>query len=588
MNKILIWSIFSLWAFIGFSFAADTCQGNICIDWSGNIYMQNNDTIYNELVSGLSGVITTGSISTGSTFTGTNLSGTTSTGSISTGSISTGSTFTSTSSNTEGINELDAAILRWYNNDLTLYNTITDFNADNALLREDASKLFYQAARILGYTANTFSECTFSDIATVSESLKQNIADICKAGGLMKWDKGEFFPFRQLNNAEAITIIARIAGIKDTTTWSARWTPYLNYVKKLGILNGTDIHEGTMEKTITRWELIILLHKLGKVYDKYYGDFSQAINNPANLPTGTSNSSVSVGAGIIDTPRFTNALIWMYNNDMTMFWKASDYDPYNVLTKEQAAKILSIYRKKFITTPKETVICKYTDITASNLKTYIEDVCNYSIFPNTTTFDPGYNITKVEFVRAILAMQWIISPDSNTQTVIEKSLEAELITASDLTTFDKPITRYEIAIMLHTLYLKNTFINNLNDNNSIYYVISPTTEQSTGTTNTQRSFIDITTIDSKDFNNGYISIFNNIYKINKKETISYFPTSYSRYGTITDINTDNVIGTITLAIGQKSGTKVVVEGYIIFQNTDEIYTITPTLTAPYYTVTKIR
>ena len=106
--------------------------------------------------------------------------------------------------------------------------------------------------------------------------------------------------------------------------------------------------------------------------------------------------------------------------------------------------------------------------------------------------------------------------------------------------------------MLHTLYLKNTFINNLNDNNSIYYVISPTSDQSTGTTTTQKSFIDITTIDSKDFNNGYISIFNKVYKINKKETINYFPTSYSRYGTISDINTDNVIGTITLAIGQKS------------------------------------
>ena len=49
----------------------------------------------------------------------------------------------------------------------------------------------------------------------------------------MKGDKGNFFPFRKLNNAEAITVIARIAVIKDTTTSSARWTPYLDYVKKL-------------------------------------------------------------------------------------------------------------------------------------------------------------------------------------------------------------------------------------------------------------------------------------------------------------------------------------------------------------------
>lgn len=583
-----MWTFLALWAFLTYSFAADTCNGNICIDGSGNIYMQNNATIYNELISGLSWTITSWSTTSWSSMTWTISTGAISSGSTTSWSTTTGSIFKPTGSNTVGASELDEAILRWYTNGLTMYTTIAGFNGGNALLREDASKLFYQAARTLWYKSTNFSDCTFSDISTVSDSLKQNIADICKAWGLMKGDKGNFFPFRKLNNAEAITVIARIAGIKDTTTSSARWTPYLDYVKKLWILNGTDIHEGTMEKTITRWELIILLHRLGKVYDKYYGDFSQAINNPANLPTGTSNSSVSIGAGIVDTPRFTNALLWMYNNDMTMFWKASDYDPYNVLTKEQAAKILSTYRKKFITTAKTTVTCKYTDITTSNLKIYIEDVCNYWIFPNTTTFDPGYNITKVEFVRAILAMQWLSTADSTTQTVIEKALEAELITASDLTTFDKPITRYEVAIMLHTLYLKNTFINNLNDNNSIYYVISPTSDQSTGTTTTQKSFIDITTIDSKDFNNGYISIFNKVYKINKKETINYFPTSYSRYGTISDINTDNVIGTITLAIGQKSWTKIVVEWYIIFQNTAEIFTISPTNTVPYYTITKIK
>lgn len=266
-----------------------------------------------------------------------------------------------------------------------------------------------------------------------------------------------------------------------------------------------------------------------------------------------------MGVGIVDTPRFTSALLWMYNNDMTIYWKASDYDPFNVMTREQAAKVLSTYRKKFITTPKNTVICKYTDIATSNLKSHIEDVCNYGIFANTTTFDPTYNITKVDFVRALLSLQGTLANDSNTATVIEKGLEAELITSSDLATFDKPITRYEVALMLHTLYLKNTFITNISNNNSVYYVISPTTDQISGAVNEQKTFIDINTIDSKDFNNGYVNLFGNLYKINKKETINYFPTSYSWYGTISDINTDTSIGTITMAVGQKAGTKIVVE-----------------------------
>jgi hypothetical protein len=38
----------------------------------------------------------------------------------------------------------------------------------------------------------------------------------------------------------------------------------------------------------------------------------------------------------------------MYHSDMTVYWKASDYDPFNITTREQAAKLLSIYNKKFI------------------------------------------------------------------------------------------------------------------------------------------------------------------------------------------------------------------------------------------------
>lgn len=166
-----------------------------------------------------------------------------------------------------------------------MHLTIKDFNADWALLREDSSKLLYQAARTLGYKSETFNDCNFNDLEKVSSSLKQNIADICKAGGLMKGDKGQFFPLRKLTNAEAITVIARITGIKDTNSSSAWWTPYLNHVKKLNILNGMNIDEHTMDSSISRGDLIILLHRLGKLYDKHYGDFSQVINtNTINQP----------------------------------------------------------------------------------------------------------------------------------------------------------------------------------------------------------------------------------------------------------------------------------------------------------------
>ena len=81
----------------------------------------------------------------------------------------------------------------------------------------------------------------------------------------MKGNEGEFSPFRQLSYAEAITIIARLTNIRSTTSTSAWRTPYLEHVKKLGILKGMNMDESNMETKITRGQTIILLYRLSQV-----------------------------------------------------------------------------------------------------------------------------------------------------------------------------------------------------------------------------------------------------------------------------------------------------------------------------------
>jgi hypothetical protein len=46
-------------------------------------------------------------------------------------------------------------------------------------LREEAAKLFYKAALTIEYNGTAYKNCTFSDIDNVSESLKENIKNIC-------------------------------------------------------------------------------------------------------------------------------------------------------------------------------------------------------------------------------------------------------------------------------------------------------------------------------------------------------------------------------------------------------------------------
>jgi len=583
-------------------FAADICQWNICIDTNGNIYIKNNEAIYSSLLEGsTSGSITTGT-TTGSINTGTVIS----TGTFSTWSTNTNTgTITTTTINNPIIQtvfknrneELNAAILRWYTNDLTIYDNITDYQDNNLVLREQAAKLFYQSALVVEYDWDLYNDCTFTDITNVSSSLKENIKNVCNLGWLMKGNKWLFMPINNLSYAEAITVIARIAGIENITTQYARRTPYLSYVKNLWILKNTNISENTMENKITRWELIVLLYRLAIVYENNGGNLSDIGNKTVTttpsveLPsdTNSSNSLVSIGAWVIDTPKFTTALLWMYHSDMTIYRQASDYDPFNILTREQAAKLLSLYNKKFnINTGSTTTIsCFYTDIKDSWLKEYINDACQQWIFRNTTTFNPGNAIIKSEFVTAILNM--LHEKPWTGQTIATKALELEIISKADLNTFDKPITRYEVALLLSNLHLQTEFINNLKDTAVTYNVIAPIEKDTTVYPAWQQKvFIDINSIDSKEFNNGFISLFGKAYKITKKEVINYLPTSYSRYGEITDITNDNEIGSISMAIGQKWGTKTLIEWFIAFPDTKEIYSIYPTTQIPYYMITKIK
>jgi hypothetical protein len=597
MKKLLI-AIWILTSIVTSTFAADICQWNICIDVNGNIYIKNNETIYSSLLEwvGTGSFITSWTINTGSVNSWTTI---TSTGTLWTWIVAntwtTATTPISTIFKTPN-EELNAAILRWYTNDLTIYNNITDYQANNLLLREQAAKLFYQTALIVEYNWETYNDCTFSDITSVSESLKENIKNACNLWWLMKGNKWLFTPTNNLSYAEAITVIARIADIENTTTQYARRTPYLTYVKNLGILKGTNINESTMENKITRWELIVLLYRLSVVYENNGGNLSDIANTTITTPsielpsdTNSSNSLVSIGAWVIDTPKFTTALLWMYHSNMTVYWKASDYDPFNILTREQAAKLLSIYNKKFKnnTGTVTSVSCNYTDIKDSWLQDYIIDACQKWIFKNSSTFNPSNAIIKSEFVTAILNM--LHEKPWSGQNIPAKALELEIISKADLNTFDKPITRYEVALLLSNLHLQTEFINNLKDIAVTYNVIAPIEKDTTVYPAWQQKvFIDINSIDSKEFNNGFINLFGKSYKITKKEIINYLPTSYSRYGEITDITNDNEIGNISMAIGQKWGTKILIEWFIVFPDIKEILSIYPTTQIPYYMITKIK
>ncbi len=274
---------------------------------------------------------------------------------------------------------------------------------------------------------------------------------------------------------------------------------------------------------------------------------------------------------------------------MTIYRKATDYNPFELITNEQIAKIIAVYDTKFTKSPADKE-CRLTDIGTSPLAWYITDICKkWIIWQRARNFQPTQPTLKSEFIEMLVRM---VDKNYASQTGVslqDAALELELITVSDLATFNKPLTRYEVAIILSDMHFKSKFINQLQSSTNTYNIISPVqSDDSTTKPWQQKIFIDLNSIDSKEFNNGYINIFNKSYKINKKETIYYFPTSYTRFGEISDITSDRVIGTISLAIIQQWWTKTMIQWFISLPNTEEIYTIIPTDQIPYYLIIRIK
>lgn len=560
------------------TFAANIVRrGNLIIDLdTGKITIANDNAEYQSLLDN-----DTSSTSTGSNTTGTVIPNAT--------SAMTGSNNTTNNDNaseeeltTKPSSELESAILRGYTNNLTVFNTVEWFNWDLAITREQAAKFFNQGSSVLWYQGSS-TDCNFSDIATANEWLKTSIIESCQIG-LMKWSNGIFRPTATLTHAEWITVISKIAWFTPETiiNKNARWSPYLSFTKSLGILNNTDINETSMEYKISRWDLMLLLYRLSKI----------STNRPQTT-NSQSSSTVSLWAGISDDPEFTTALLWMNKAGMTKYWKASDYNPIATLTRGQAAQFLTVYDQKFDNNNTSYDNCTFNDIENSNFKTSIQYVCEKWILRWwNKLFRPEEAILKAEFIAWLLNMANEYPTTSGwnwMNNVFKKALSVDIVAKADESTFDKPITRYEVALILSKLYLKDQFTRSLSDSTTSYNIISPIeNDQTIYTSWQQKVFIDVNSLDSRDFTNWFVTLFWVNYKLSKKQTIQYFPTSYVWYGELSDISDDNVVGTISMSIWQKWISKLLIEWYIMLNTESGYYTIESTDQVPYYVITKVK
>ncbi|MBP7062137.1 hypothetical protein KA037_07090 [Patescibacteria group bacterium] len=90
---------------------------------------------------------------------------------------------------------------------------------------------------------------------------------------------------------------------------------------------------------------------------------------------------IAAGLDASDDPELAEAINWMHDNELTTFTEINDYKPFQILTREAAAKMIVAFANLYADTDKLVNAyadqCAYTDMSKAtdDLKSSITQAC---------------------------------------------------------------------------------------------------------------------------------------------------------------------------------------------------------------------
>lgn len=162
---------------------------------------------------------------------------------------------------------VDDAVTRMFNNNLTIFDNKTDFNASRWLRRDEATKFYVNFARLAGEKnhVRTANQCVFSDIDDSRSDLKDFVIESCRLW-LFQGSKGKFYPQNQITNAQAITVLVRLLAGNQDETWQSHWANnYYAKAEELWILQNVTMNN--KDAIATRGNVWVMIHTSNTLYN---------------------------------------------------------------------------------------------------------------------------------------------------------------------------------------------------------------------------------------------------------------------------------------------------------------------------------
>ena len=493
--------------------------------------------------------------------------------------------------------ELEKAISWMYANGLTKYDSLSGYRPQDPVLREESAKIIAQAYRILGYPQESKnSQCNFSDEKSFDSSLSGFIADSCK-WGIFKGANGQFLPHKTLSKAESLTVLMRIfEGNSSSENFTPRWTMYFVKAKAIGLTKEANVN--SLDRPTSREELALLIYRFKNLIlnkDQNSSAKSQLNNvnqNPTSFlqnyltgsTTTTTTGSASVGKdtpstnpllnllsgwndsssslSILNNPEITEAMHRMKDAWLTSASDISTYNPFEYLTREQAAKMLVQFAKieNFKALSGAALNCNFKDVNYANggLATSIQQACQIGLMQgNNGLFSPGQTLAKSEFITLLIRLAEGKKLDENQnpwwKNYFIKARELGLINNDDALAIQSPITRYETALIFYRFWIKQKILSNLNTSqlkNELISTVKGADGEFLNTSGNYSVSIDANLLKNQFFQEGFAELLGQRYKL-KKTNITTFDIaneSFVRYGDLFSISNDNKIGNINIIV----------------------------------------
>jgi hypothetical protein len=153
---------------------------------------------------------------------------------------------------------------------------------------------------------------------------------------------------------------------------------------------------------------------------------------------------------------FIDAHKWMYVNEMTKFANITEFQPDSYVTREQAAKFFVAFDRVVMWRDAETLMyCVYSDEATfdATLALSIQSACNRNLMRGSNdVFGATEYLTKAQaltiLIRSIQSEKLDETGTPRWKNYFVAAQEAKLTKETNVYAVDKPLTRYELALLL--------------------------------------------------------------------------------------------------------------------------------------------